>query len=254
MPLWTHKVLVIPFLPVGFCLTALLLSLLFRRRWPTARWLGWTGLAVLTLSSLNIVSNPLLRLLEDAYPPIRVPDCPPADAVVVLGGNIHAESPAAAIDWNEAADRFQRGVELIQAGKAPFLVFTAAAIPWRPTITEGSLLRDEAIRRGIPPQQIVLTENLVENTSGEAAELKSLMTRRAWRRIILVTSAFHMRRSMRLMRAAGVNAIPFPADYLTHRQQPLEAIDFLPQAESVKNTEIVARETIGLLFYITRGR
>lgn len=248
MPLWLHKVLVIPFLPVGFCVWTVILGLRLRRRWLSA-----LGIAVLTLASLNVVSSPFLRVLEDSYPAIRVPDCPPADAIVVLGGNIHAEAPAAPIEWNEASDRFQRGVELFQAGKAPYLVFTAAQIPWRPTITEGSLLRDEAARRGVPIDKIILTENLVANTAGEAGELKLLMDHRAWRRIILVTSAFHMRRSMRLMRHAGVNAQPFPTDYRAHRQQPLEAIDFLPQADSVNNTEIAVREWLGILYYAIRG-
>lgn len=249
MPLWIHKVLVIPFLPVGFCVWTVILGLVLRRRGLIA-----AGGCVLSLASLNVVSSPFVRILEDTYPAIHVPDCPPADAIVVLGGNIHSEAPTASIEWNESADRFQRGVELFQANKAPYLVFTAARIPWRPGVTEGSLLRDEALRRGVPADRILLTEKQVANTAGEAVELKALMDHRGWHRIILVTSAFHMRRSMRLMRHAGVNAIPFPTDYLAHRQQPLEAIDFLPQAESVHYTEIAVREWLGILYYAVRGR
>ncbi|MGC4048709.1 MAG: hypothetical protein QM757_04175 [Paludibaculum sp.] len=55
MPIWTHKVLVIPFLPVGFCIWTVVLGLLTRRR-----WLVWLGAAVLTLSSLGVVANGIL--------------------------------------------------------------------------------------------------------------------------------------------------------------------------------------------------
>ncbi len=249
MPLWTHKVLVVPFLPLGFCLWTVLLGLLLRRR-----WLAWMCAGVLLLSSLGIVGDRLLGALEDSYPPVSIADCPTADAIVVLGGSSRAESPAGALEWNEAADRFERGVELLRARKAQALVFTAARIPWRPEVTEGSLLRDEALRRGLAADQVVVTGDRVENTAGEALAVRSLMNKRGWRRIILVTSAFHMRRSMRLMRSAGVDCIPFPADYQARRIAPPDALDFLPQAESLAKTERALREWLGILFYIVRGK
>ncbi|WP_321476858.1 YdcF family protein [uncultured Paludibaculum sp.] len=249
MPLWTHKVLVIPFLPVGLCISTILLGLLCRRR-----WLSGLGATLLTLSSMNVVSDRILGSLEHAYAPIRVENCTSADAIVVLGGSVRTESPAGALEWNESSDRFQRGIELFRAGKAPFVVFTAARIRWRPGITEGALLRDEALRRGLTQEQVVVPEALVENTAGEAETIRQLMTRRGWKRIILVTSAFHMRRSMRLMRGAGVEALPFPCDYQARRQAPLEMMDFLPQAEPLLKTERAVREWIGILFYAARGK
>ncbi|QOY85086.1 YdcF family protein [Paludibaculum fermentans] len=249
MPLWTHKVLIVPFLPLGFCFWTVLLGLVLRRR-----WLAWMGAGVLLLSSLGVVGDRLLVALEDSYPPVSIANCPAADAIVVLGGMVRQEAPAGALEWNDSADRFERGIELFQAGKAPVIAFTAARIAWRPEVTEGELLRGEALRRGLTAEQVAVTSDRVENTAGEARAIKSMMGQRGWRHVILVTSAFHMRRSMQLMRSAGVECTPFPSDYQARRLAPPEAADFLPQAESLAKTERVLREWFGILFYAVRGK
>ncbi|MGJ5813066.1 YdcF family protein [Paludibaculum fermentans] len=249
MPLWTHKLLVIPFLPLGFCAWTVLLGLFLRKR-----WLVWLGVSVLTVSSLGVAADRVLGWLEDAYPPISTAMCPKADAIVVLGGVTRPEARAGVLEWNESVDRFERGVELLRAGKAPVIVFTAARIAGSPGVTEGALLREEALRHGATPEQVVVTSDEVENTAGEAQAIHLLMVRRGWRRVILVTSAFHMRRSMRLMRSAGVDCVPFPTDYQARRLTSPEVGDFLPQAESLAKTERALREWAGILFYAVRGK
>ncbi|MGC4048708.1 MAG: YdcF family protein [Paludibaculum sp.] len=185
---------------------------------------------------------------------MTVDRCPQADAIVVLGGSTRPEAPPGALEWNESVDRFERGVDLLRAGKAPVVVFTAARILWHPEVTEGAMLRDEALRRGLAADQVLLTGELVENTAGEARAIRMMMQQRGWKRVILVTSAFHMRRSMRLMRSEGIDCIPFPTDYQTRRQGRPEPGDFVPQADSLARTERAVREWIGILFYAVRGK
>lgn len=249
MPLWTHKVFVIPFLPVGFCAWTVVLGLLIRRR-----WLVWLGAVVLMVSSLGVVSDKILGALEDGYPVMTASQCPQADAIVVLGGSTRPEAPAGALEWNESVDRFERGLDLVRAAKAPVVVFTAARIAWHPEVTEGAMLRDEALRRGLAADQVLITGEPVENTAGEARAIRILMQQRGWRRVILVTSAFHMRRSMRLMRSEGIDCVAFPTDYQTRRQGTAEPADFLPQADALAKTERAIREWIGIGFYAVRGK
>ena len=146
MPLWIHKVLPFVLMPTGLCMLLVVASICLKRR-----WLALAGLAVLWLGSTQPVSNALLRSLEDAYPPVLVADCPQADAVVVLGGGLRDESPAGQPEWSDAVDRFERGVALMQAGKAHYLLFTAATWPGLPE-TEGEMLRRYAVARGIPAE------------------------------------------------------------------------------------------------------
>jgi uncharacterized SAM-binding protein YcdF (DUF218 family) len=66
--------------------------------------------------------------------------------------------------------------------------------------------------------------------------------------VILVTSAFHMRRSQLLFTRAGVPVVPFPVDFQTS-DGPFTFMDVLPSAGSIKSTETAVRELYGYLFY-----
>ena len=112
MPLWVHKVLPILLLPTGLSIVLVVAGL-----WLKRRALAALGLVVLWVGSTEVFSNALLRPLEDAYPPVQVADCPRTDAIVVLGGLLRDERPAGEVEWDEAVDRFERGVALMGAGQ-----------------------------------------------------------------------------------------------------------------------------------------
>ena len=102
-------------------------------------------------------------------------DMPQADAVVVLSGMLNSVPGAGGVaqEWGDP-DRFFGGLELFAAGRAPKLVFTRGKLPWAITETaEGDVLRQFAVKQGVPAQAIVLT-GLVENTQQEAAEVRRL--------------------------------------------------------------------------------
>ena len=243
MMYWLLRVAQIPMLPIGFCLVCIVAGLIRRKRWPII-----AGGLVLLLSSLDVTADAILRTLEDRYPSLSVEQCPTADAVLVLGGVTRVgTSRSSAVEWGEAVDRFTRGLDLWRAGKAPALILTAARIPGRGGVSEGELLQQEAIRLGIPAGSIFLTEQVFD-TQSEAQAVRRLMDRSHWQRIILVTSAYHMRRSMLLMQRAGVDASPFPVDYQTKRGERL-ITDYLPRADALMKSERGIREWEGLLYY-----
>ena len=69
------------------------------------------------------------------------------------------------------------------------------------------------------------------------------------KRIILVTSAYHMYRAQRLFEKQGFEVIPYKVDYKAERNKVTTIIDFLPSADYFKNTEIGFREILGRIFY-----
>ena len=87
----------------------------------------------------------------------------------------------------------------------------------------------------------------VENTADEAVAVKELMSPN--KRIILVTSAYHMYRAKKLFEKLGLIVIPYKVDYKSKRNKEITIVDFLPSAEYLKNTEIGIREILGRLFY-----
>jgi uncharacterized SAM-binding protein YcdF (DUF218 family) len=91
----------------------------------------------------------------------------------------------------------------------------------------------------------------VENNAEEAVAVKELIG--PSKRIILVTSAYHMYRSKLLFEQAGFLLHPYKVNYKAARTQAIKLMDFLPGAESLKQTGIGMRELMGKLFYLIKA-
>ncbi len=235
-----RKILPAVILPVGFTLLLLTLALILRRnrtprsqKWATA--LTAIGALVLLLSSLPPVAHTLANQLENQFPRLQPAQCPTAEAILVLGGAYSHTT-----QWNEAVDRFESGIQLFQHQKAPVLLFTATD---HPDFNEGAMLREAAIEHGVPPDAVQLTPP-ASTTATEALSVQ----RTRFRRVILVTSAFHMPRAALLFRRAGIDIVPFPTDY---RGEPVSwRLDRLfPAANALFLTETILREIYANALY-----
>lgn len=245
MMLLLNKVLPLLLLPFGL-VCGLVLFALWRKKW----WPGLLALAVLYLSSIPLVAERLMGWLESRYPVIPLKKLEVVDAAIVLGGIV---GPQPAVDaqpnWSEAFERFEAGVALMQGGRAKHLVFSGARMPWDDSATtEGDELKQRAIARGVSPERIIIGP-LVDNTSGEAQATLGLMRERKWKRVIVVTTGWHMPRAALQFRRAGVDAVFFPVDFRTDPSSPLTVIDFVPTSGAWQMTETALREGYGWLFY-----
>jgi uncharacterized SAM-binding protein YcdF (DUF218 family) len=205
-------------------------------------------IGLLYIISTPIFSNNFFKLVEgnEYRKPISVIDS--ADAIVVLSGmlEINEVGDSTYIEWGDP-DRFFGGIALFKAGKSQKLVFTGGKMPWdNAKKTEGDVLKEYAISNGILSKKIFVTKN-VENTADEAVAVKELIS--SSKRIILVTSAYHMYRAKRLFEKQGFNVIPYKVDYKVERNKEMLIMDFLPDAESLKRTETGIREFMGRLIY-----
>jgi len=175
-----------------------------------------------------------------------------ADAIVVLSGIvINPPGDNDILEWSDAVDRFEGGIALYKAGKAPYLIFTGGRVPWQSTKRpEGEMLAEWAVAHGVPEGNILLTGEAV-NTAGEAEAVAKLLTQKDMEEstVLLVTSAFHMRRSQLLFEGAGLGVIPYPVDFRVGEGSDFTIIDLLPNATSLSNTEMALREFYGYLFY-----
>lgn len=221
------------------------------------------GLVILWGFSLQPVSNGLLSTLEGQ--PARLPTdvLDKADAVVVPSGIQREVAGAPLNEWNEGVDRFEAGVELWLAGKAPYLVFTGGWVPWRPDARpEGEILAIRAKRHGVEDDAILVTGK-VGNTVAEAAAVFDLLQSTLHNdgrltdqvaRVILVTSAFHMPRASRIFEQAGLQVQKYPVAFLRETGRKLTPIDFLPSPEALSNSQRALREWLGIMFYRTTGK
>jgi uncharacterized SAM-binding protein YcdF (DUF218 family) len=212
----------------------------------------YIAIGVLYILSTPIFSNNFMKLVEGSEyrKPISAIDS--ADAIVVLSGmlEINEVGDSTYIEWGDP-DRFFGGLALFKAGKAQKLVFTGGKMPWdKAKKTEGEVLKEFAISNGIPSEKIFVTKD-VENTADEAVAVKELIG--TSKKIILVTSAFHMNRAKRLFEQQGFEVIPYKVDYKTAGESAITVIDFLPSTGNLEKTETGIREIIGRLYYFIKN-
>jgi uncharacterized SAM-binding protein YcdF (DUF218 family) len=243
--LFLNKLLPIFVLPLGVVFLLLLVALWRRKRWPAI-----VAAAVLYLSSIDVVAGNLIGWLESRYPAVPIAEAGKADAIVVLGGIFGPPvKPGFLVNLGDGVERLEGGIVLHQKGAAPWLVFTGGRIPWQGrTKVEGEDSRDVAMARGIPENKILITRE-VGNTADEAKAVAAMMQERGWKRIILVTTGWHMPRAAWLFRRTGVECTIFPVDFRGDPARPITLLDFLPKGEALANTETALREIYGNLFY-----
>jgi uncharacterized SAM-binding protein YcdF (DUF218 family) len=243
---WLSKLLPLLLLPFGLALALLLAAVLSGRRWPSL-----LALLLLLIASLPLTAELLWRWLERPWQRRPAAALPSASAIVVLGGGRHpAPGPGRRSEWVDA-DRFFGGIELFQAGRAPQLIFTGGWSPSTPQAPpEGEVLRRQAIALGLPAAALRSTVR-VTNTAEEASAVAALLPSRA--PVILVTSAFHMKRAQRLFERRGLRVIPYPVDFQARGAwagHPLaDPLHYVPSASGLDSTSRALREALGRTLY-----
>jgi uncharacterized SAM-binding protein YcdF (DUF218 family) len=104
---------------------------------------------------------------------------------------------------------------------------------------------------GVPDEDTVTAGG--DTTKSELAALGRLISERKWKRVGLVTSAWHMPRVERLARAAGVDVVPLAADFRSSAEEDLPLWDkvrrfsFIPRAGAVQQTHDAVKEYLARL-------
>jgi uncharacterized SAM-binding protein YcdF (DUF218 family) len=126
-----------------------------------------------------LARHPLLRMAGEFW---IVDDAPViSDAIVILS------------DDNYFAERAERAAQLYRAGDAPRVVASGRFL--RPYATVADLMLHDLKERGVPENAIVRFPHHAANTQAEAVEIAHLIRERGWKKILLVTSNYHTRRS-----------------------------------------------------------
>tara|TARA_Y100001968_G_scaffold329853_1_gene380188 strand:+ start:307 stop:951 length:645 start_codon:yes stop_codon:yes gene_type:complete len=202
--------------------------------------------------SIGLIADLLWKFVEYPWQRIDENNAPSADAIIVLssGGRPQAPGKANIFEWGDP-DRYFAGIRLFQNGKAPRLFFTGGATPYdEESKDEGTLYKEHAISLGIP-SDAVLTTNKIFNTAQEALAIRRNLNQiNSSSEILLVTSAFHMKRAKKLFERQGFIVHPFPVDFKTSKisrwQSPYQ---WIPNAGSLNRSSRALRELVGRTIY-----
>ncbi len=243
----------IPILLWLLCIAAL--AALWRRRQEKRRRLAvlTVAFALLTLYCLPVTGYLLLRPLEAPYPPLARR---PGDvaAIVVLGGSVRA-TEAEGLPAEPAENTFYRclrAAEMYHQGPpCPVLVSGGKVDPDSRGPTIARVMRDFLLRLGVSAADLV-EEDVSRTTYENAVECARILRGRGLGRVLLVTEASHLERSLRCFRKQGVDAVPCGCRYATLEFEG-SMTDFLPNPVA-RGATAALHEWIGLAWYALRGR
>lgn len=256
MFLFLSKTLPLLLYPPGLTVILLLLSALVRkRRKDLATLLSFTAVLSLLVLSAGAVAESLLSSLESQYAPIALDQVPREDAIVVLGGYLRTPTQAHPIaEMEEPVDRLWMAARLFHAGKAPLVLVTGGSVQLlgQSRVPEALVAKDLLIQWGVPRDAIVIEERS-QNTRQNAEFSAPILAQKSAKRLILVTSAYHMPRAVAIFRHLHLDVTPFPTDFQAGWGEGEFMIRWLPDAEHLFRSKLALKEWIGLEVYRLRG-
>jgi uncharacterized SAM-binding protein YcdF (DUF218 family) len=208
---------------------------------------------MLLVFAMPAVSNAMLSRLEHASAPTYRPDVT-YDAVVLLGGMTDERVTARTgqPSYNDNVERLVMTHQLLADGKARFAIVSGAAVdPSLDEWSEARMLERQLVAWGIDPSRVII-EDRARNTHENALYSKRIAVERGFREVLVVTSAFHMRRSAECFEAVGMEVDTLPVDYRTHPTR-LGLDTLLPRSGALAESTMTLRELFGLYVYRFQG-
>ncbi len=246
------KVLVWLIYPLSLGVLLLILAYgaaLLRKKAPF-HILFWLGFLVLYLFSIEPVADFLLRPLERKCSLAQGSDLK-ADAIVVLSGDVKKRvSPGS--DIEVGGNRVLKAVRLYKSGAAPIILMTGGSGDlFDQSFKESVLMKDLAVEFGVPKEKIII-ETESRNTRENALYAKRLLDKNNVKRIILITSAFHLPRSCALFKKVGIDVIPVGTDFRATDEQ-YNPFSFIPSSGNLSQSSVALKEYVAIFTYWLMG-
>lgn len=237
MSRWLLTDLLLP--PSGLVLVAFAAALFLPRRW--GRVVAGAALAALLLLGLPLTSGILMASLD---PGPMAPPALPAQAIVILSGDVMRLADPDVLDPGPLTlDRLRAGAALQRRTGLPILVSGGRMPPARMPLAEmmaNSLAEDFRLR-------VRWQEGRSRNTWENAAMTAALLRDAGVERVLLVTHAWHMRRSLLAFRHSGLEVTAAPVRPVLWPEVTLS--ELIPRASAWQATNHALHEWIGLAYY-----
>ena len=228
-------------LALAILLLAALCWVLGRRRSGT--WLAASAVVISYFAAIPPVADALLSPLETRYPPLNTQLAPAVQYVVVLGSSYTPRDgvPITGALGPDGLARIVEGVRLVRTFPAARLVVSGGAVAGGAASAEGYARLAREL--GIESERIVIITAPLD-TNSEAVAVAAML---GSTQFLLVTSASHMPRAMRLMSAAGARPMAAPTAHRVDASRRWSWRSFLPGAWALRGSEVALHEYVGLL-------
>jgi len=241
------KLITSAIVPPGCFIVMILISACFLKK--KSRIFALSLAVLLYCSSIEPFSNLLLLPLENAYSPFTFTSIKDGNAYVVLGGGVKDNVPdieKKGMVGNDALPRYVYAYRLYRINRKPIIISGGKIFK---RSSEAEIAKKLLLSLGVDKDDILIEEKS-RDTFENAKHVKELTEKHGIKKIILVTSAFHMKRSMLIFDKFFKETIPCPTGYNISKAD-YDLLSFLPNASSMESTAIALKEYMGILFYRT---
>jgi uncharacterized SAM-binding protein YcdF (DUF218 family) len=203
----------------------------------------------LGLITFLFFSNPyLIGRITQAYqtPPMPMKAGEQYDAGLLLGGMMTYDEPSATAYFNSSADRFIQAYKLYKEGYIRKIIVSGGNANIQPgAYREADWIIKNLREMGVPGDDILMereSRNTVENARLARRITDSLHSRKP---IVVITSAWHMPRTLKIFEKEKIPVRPFPSDYQVGPSPRLTASSFVPNASAMLNWSRMIKEWLG---------
>jgi uncharacterized SAM-binding protein YcdF (DUF218 family) len=240
-------------LPLTIVVIFLVLSVIIKRQ-PWKRRFFWTGFVLLLFFSNDFIANSIMRAWEiDATP---YSSLQPRELGVVLTGTTHSfQEPNDRVYFKRGADRVTHTIQLYKLGLIKkILISGGSGRLLKEDEPEANKFQKVMLMAGVDEQDILL-ENKTRNTYESAVAVSQMLDSLQLNQTdcLLITSAFHMRRSLACYRKAGLDIEPFTTDFYGLQDKLFLPSFLLPSMEGFIIWEKLLKEWTGFVAYKVAG-
>ena len=234
------------------CLLWLLSRFIRHAKWK--KRLGVTGLCLLLLLSNDFITNEVAMLWEPPATPFNQINKKYKLGILLTGVTKGNMQPDDRVYFQRGADRVTHTLQLYKLGVIEKILISggSGSISQRAR-KEADEIADALTLMGVSENDILI-ENQTRNTHESAVAVKAMLQNLYQPSdCLLITSAYHMPRSLACYAKVGWKCDTFTCDFLSHERRFTPDVLLVPRAESITIWTTLAREWVGMIAYKISG-
>ncbi|MGI9543385.1 MAG: YdcF family protein [Cyclobacteriaceae bacterium] len=218
------------------------------------RKLLWAGMILLLFFSNSFIANEVFLLWELPPTPIKEIDAQYDLGIVLTGITNTQKTPHDRVYFNKGADRATHAIQLYHQGIIKKILLSGGSS----TLIDNQLKEADNLAMvlqtcGIPDEDILI-ENQGRNTYESAVNCATLIQKQTKDpSVVLITSAFHMRRASACFEKVGLEVDQFSADFYTYDRKFTPDAWLLPSTGAIHKWGIIIKEWVGIVAYKVSG-